>query len=221
MLGAVMYFMLWLPLNILRRTVWRWRVEGVENLPPRPQGVIIAANHLNWTDIPILGASTPLSHRGWWMGKIELLSGPLLTWWFRQMQVIPIKRGKRDLTALTACEDVLRAGGVLMIFPEGHRSSTGQLQEARGGTVRLATRTGCPIVPVAIWGTEKGMRRTLLRNEIRVVFGKPYHPQAEGEHIAYERMAELNNELMLHIAELMPERYWGAYRERLADARQS
>lgn len=215
MLGAFMYFLLWAPLNFVRLIWWRWTVEGKENLPPRPQGAVLVVNHLNWTDIHILGASLPLSHRPWWMAKVELFSGRFAAWWLREMQVIPIKRGKRDLTALVACEDALKAGALLVVFPEGHRSDNAQLQEAKPGAVRLAVRSGCPIIPVAIWGTEEDLKGAALRKPIHVRIGKPYHPEVKGQSIPFERMNELTEEIMLRIAELMPEQYWGAYRERM------
>jgi 1-acyl-sn-glycerol-3-phosphate acyltransferase len=218
MLGALMYFMLWLPLNICRVLWWNWKVEGVTNLPPRPQGFVLAVNHLNWTDIHILGASLPLSHRPWWIAKIELFGNRLLAWWLREMQVIAIKRGKRDLAALQLGEEALRNGAALVIFPEGHRSDTGQLQEGKSGAVRLAARSGCPIVPIAIYGTEAGLRGAALRKPIRMVIGKPYQPQvANPNHIPSEEMEHLTDEMMLRIAELMPEQYWGHYRTKMLE----
>lgn len=220
MIGLFFYLLLWTPLNLLRRIWWNWTIEGREHLPPRPQGVILAVNHLHWNDILIVGASLPLSHRPWWIAKVELFNHPIVAWWFRQMRVIPIKRGKRDMAALEAAEEALKQGVVLIVFPEGHRSDTGQLQPGRGGAVRLAVRTGCPIVPVAIWGTEAGIGATWRRHPIAIRFGEPYHPQVEGNTIPFDRMNELTDEMMLRIAALMPERYWGHYRERmLAEAR--
>jgi 1-acyl-sn-glycerol-3-phosphate acyltransferase len=215
MLGAFMYLLLWVPLNLARRFWWRWTVEGLENLPPRGQGMIIAVNHINWTDIHILGASFPYSHRLWWVAKVELYGNKIATWFFRNMQVIPIKRGKRDLSALTAAEEALKQGAVLLIFPEGHRSGGPGLLEGRGGAVRLAVWTGCPIVPVAIYGTEHGLRGAASRKPIHVRIGKPYHPQFEGRTIPADKMDALTDEMMLHIAGLLPEEYWGFYRTRM------
>ncbi|MFN8505717.1 lysophospholipid acyltransferase family protein [Kouleothrix sp.] len=216
MLGAFMYFCIWLPLNIVRRVWWNWKVEGVENLPPRGQGMIVVVNHIHWTDIHILGASLPLSHRPWWIAKIEMFLNPVVTWWLRQMQVIPIKRGKRDMAAMDAAEDALKSGAVLIVFPEGHRSRDGGLIEGRGGAVRLAVRTEVPIVPVAVWGTERGLAGAARRAPIRLKIGPPYYvglqPNAK---IPMDRMAELTDEVMLRIGELLPSEYWGIYRERL------
>lgn len=218
MIGWFLYLLLWVPLNLFRLVWWRWKIEGRENLPPRPQGIVLAINHLHWNDVLVAGASLPLSHRPWWIAKAELFSGPMGTWFFRQMQCIPIKRGRRDLAALEASEEALKQGVVLIVFPEGHRSDTGQLQPGRGGAVRLAIRSGCPIVPVAVWGTEAGLGKTWLRHPITVRFGKPYHPSIEGDSIPFDRMNELTDEMMMRIAELMPERYWGHYRERMLAA---
>ncbi|HEU5099195.1 MAG TPA: lysophospholipid acyltransferase family protein [Roseiflexaceae bacterium] len=220
MLGAFMYFCLWLPLNIVRRIWWNWKVEGLENLPPRGQGMILAVNHLNWTDIHILGASLPLSHRPWWIAKVEMFLNPLASWWLREMQVIPIKRGKRDTAAMEASEQALHDGAVLIVFPEGHRSRTGGLLEGRGGAIRLAVRTGCPIVPVAIWGTEAGLKGALLRRPIHLRIGRPYSVQAANGKIPFDRMNQLTDEMMLSIAQLLPEQYWGFYHEKMLPQRE-
>jgi 1-acyl-sn-glycerol-3-phosphate acyltransferase len=215
MIGAFMYFCLWFPLNTFRKLWWRWSIEGTENLPPRPQGGVLAANHINWTDPHILGASLPLSHRPWWLAKVELFNTRFGAWWFHEMQVIPIRRGKRDLAALETCERELKSGGLLVIFPEGHRSRTGGLQEAKPGAARLAVRSGTPIVPIAIWGTEHGFRGAMSRKQITVRIGKPYYIENEGDRISADRMAFLTEEIMLRIAELLPEQYWGVYREKM------
>jgi len=215
MLGAFMYFCLWAPLNLVRRIWWNWHIQGIENLPPRGQGTILCVNHLNWTDIHILGASLPLSHRPWWVAKIEMFENRIASWWLTEMQVIPIKRGRRDSAAMEASEEALHKGAALVIFPEGHRSHNGGLQEGRGGAIRLATRTGSPIVPIAIWGTEMGLKGAMLRKPIHVHIGPPYYVHVQNSKIPFHRMNELTDEMMLAIARLLPEQYWGFYREKM------
>ncbi|MFL5804356.1 MAG: lysophospholipid acyltransferase family protein [Roseiflexaceae bacterium] len=215
MLGAIMYFLIWLPLQVVRYCWWNWKIEGLEHLPSRDQGMVLAINHLHWLDILIIGASLPLSHRPSWIAKSEIFSNRLFAWWLHQMLVIPIRRGQRDVAALGAAQEALGQGAVLIIFPEGHRSRGGELQEGRSGAVRLAMRSGCPIVPIAIWGTEVGLKGVLLRKPIRFRIGKPYVVSAEGDKSAWNRTSMQTEELMLRIAELMPEAYWGFYRERM------
>jgi len=220
MLGAFMYFCLWVPLNTLRRIWWNWDIQGTENLPPRGQGMILCVNHLNWTDIHILGASLPLSHRPWWMAKTEMFENRVLSWWLRVMQVIPIKRGRRDTAAMEASEDALRHGAALVIFPEGHRSRTGGLLEGHGGAIRLAARTATPIVPIAIWGTEAGLKGALLRKPIHVHVGQPFFIHVRDGKIPFDRMNELTDEMMLAIARLLPEQYWGFYQPKMLTQRE-
>jgi 1-acyl-sn-glycerol-3-phosphate acyltransferase len=221
MLGAVMYFLLWAPLNLARRIWWNWRVEGIENLLPPGQGMVLAVNHLNWTDIHILGASLPLRHRPWWIAKVEMFTNRFASWWLKNMHVIPIRRGKRDSAAMEAAEESLRAGAALVVFPEGHRSRTGGLLEGRGGAVRLAVRTGVPIVPIAIWGTEAGLKGAARREPIHVRIGKPYYISTPDGKIPFDRMNALTEEMMLRIAELMPKQYWGYYHDKMLQAREA
>ena len=218
MLGAIMYFCLWAPLNIIRRVYWRWTVDGLEHIPPQGQGVVLAANHMHWFDIVMIGASLPLNRRPQWLGKAELFKNPLTGWWFHAMGVIPIRRGQRDLNALHEAEDAVRNGAVLIVFPEGHRSTTGGLIEGRGGAVRMAIGSKTPVMPTAMFGTERGLTGLMRRQPVTIRFGATYQPVSRATTISSSEMDTLTTELMLHIAELLPEQYRGFYRE-LQDGR--
>jgi 1-acyl-sn-glycerol-3-phosphate acyltransferase len=215
MLGVFVYFLVWVALWVLRHVWWKWTITGQAHLKPRGQAMILAVNHLHWTDTCVLGASLPLSLRPTWLAKAELFANPVAAWWLRAIQVIPVSRGRQGLSALVAAEEALKGGAALIIFVEGHRSATGGLQEGQGGAVRLAARSGCPIVPIAVWGTEAGLRGICLRKPIHVHIGEPYVVTTETSKISQQRMSELTNELMLRLAALLPERYWGVYRERM------
>lgn len=214
MLSALMYAMLYIPLYLLRAIGWwRWSVTGLERLPPRASGgMIIAMNHINWLDIPAIGALLPFAYRLSWLAKSELFQNPIVAWWFRQMNVIPIKRGQRDLTALDASVEALRNGAVLLIFPEGHRSRNGVLLPGRGGAVRLAMQAGVPIVPVAVTGTEHGLRGTLRREPVKITIGEPYTipPTPDGK-IPPDLMDRLTTEMMQQIAAMLPPAQRGPY----------
>jgi 1-acyl-sn-glycerol-3-phosphate acyltransferase len=220
MLGAAMYFLIWIILQPVR-LLTRWQVSGLENLPARPQGFVLATNHIHYLDILVLGASLPLRYQPWWLAKSELFENRLAAWWFRVMRVIPVTRGRRDMSAMHAAEDSLtKHGAVLVIFTEGTRSKNGVLQEGRGGAIRLAVRTKTPILPLAIDGTQHSIGTLLLRRAaINIRIGQPYHPAVTGESIPYNRMSELVEEMMLQIATLLPAEQQGFYREKLLNAR--
>lgn len=214
MLGNIIYKLLYIFIHALIRSGWwRWRVEGLENLPPRQAGgMVLAMNHINWIDIPVVGALLPLAYRLTWLAKVEIFENPLANRFFRTMYVIPIKRGKRDIAALEASTEALKQGAVLMIFPEGHRSRTGVLQKGRGGAVRLAVRSGVPIVPLAMMGTQHGLRGTLCREEVLLRIGKPYTLEIPPDgRIPPDMMDQLTTEMMLRIAKMLPEEYRGPY----------
>jgi 1-acyl-sn-glycerol-3-phosphate acyltransferase len=216
MLGVLFYRFVWVVLWLLRHTWWNWKVSGKAHLRPRGQAMILAVNHLHWTDTCVLGASLPLALQPTWLAKAELFGNPVAAWWLRAIQVIPVKRGRQGLGALVAAEQALMRGAALIIFVEGHRSATGGLQEGQGGAVRLAARCGCPIVPIAVWGTEAGLPGVCLRKPIRVSIGEPYYVLGETAKISQQRMNVLTDELMLRLAALLPESYRGVYRERMA-----
>lgn len=214
MFGAIVYALLHGLLNFFRVIGWwRWNVEGMENLPPRGQGgMIIAMNHIHWMDIPVIGGSLPYSHRLSWLAKSELFENPLAGWFFRQMQVIPIKRGKRDLAALERAIEALRGGAVLLIFPEGHRSRSGVLMPGHGGAVRLAMQAGVPILPVAVSGTEHGLSGSFRRRPVHLQIGKPYNvPSTPDNKIPPELMEQLTADMMQRIAAMLPPERRGPY----------
>jgi 1-acyl-sn-glycerol-3-phosphate acyltransferase len=223
MLGALMYGMLYIFFGFMRLIGWfRWRLVGRELLPPRETtGMIFAMNHVHWLDIPVIGALLPFEYRLSWLAKSELFKNPIARWWFRQMKVIPIKRGQRDLAAMDAVIDALKGGATLLIFPEGTRNRHGVLQPGRGGAIRMAMQSGVPIVPVAITGTEHGVKGTLTRRPVVLTIGAPYYiaPTRDGK-IPPALMDQLTSEMMLHIAALLPEERRGSYAPLLAPPRE-
>ena len=209
-----MYGFLHLMINFFRMIGWwRWKIEGRENLPPRQLGgMVVVINHVNWIDIPAVGALLPFAYRLSWLGKAELFDRPIPRWFYRNMQVIPINRGRRDMAALDASVGALRSGAALLIFPEGHRSRTGVLQVGRGGAVRLAMQSGVPIIPMAISGSEHGFKGAWLRKPLTVRIGQPYIiPPTQSGKIPADLMNRCTNDLMQRIAALLPEDRRGPY----------
>lgn len=193
---------------------WKWRAEGLENLPPRNiGGMLMVMNHVHWIDIIAVAALLPLSYRLSWLGKAELFEHPLKNWFFRTVEVIPIQRGQRDETALSASEQALRKGAALLVFPEGHRSRTGILQRGLGGTVRLAIRNNVPIVPLALIGSQDGVARSFQAKEILLRVGTPYQIDTPPDAKLSPRLVNrLTTNMMQRIAAMLPEDLRGYYR---------
>jgi len=119
--------------------------------------VILAANHISNADPVLIGAwLTPrLGRRIHWLGKREMFDWPLVGWLARNGGVVPVDRGGADVEAFRLAQRVLDAGHVLMVFPEGTRSPTGELQRPKDGLAMLALRTGATIVPIGISNTDR------------------------------------------------------------------
>jgi len=143
--------------RILARCTTRVRVEGDTSAIPRTGPVILAANHISNADPVILGAwLTPrLGRRIHWLGKKEMFDWPIVGWMARNGGVVPVDRAGADVEAFRLAQRVLEAGHVLVVFPEGTRSPTAELQTPKDGLAMLALRTDATIVPIGISNTDK------------------------------------------------------------------
>ncbi len=163
-----------IPVGFALRLWWRVRVHGRQHVP-RSGPVILAANHLGFLDGPALVAFT--RRRTFTVAKTELFHGALghlLTY----VGQIPVNRHEPDTRAIDRAVQVLRAGKVLALFPEGRRTG-GEVAHAHRGAAYLALVTGAPVVPVALLGTrEPGHTDAQLPRRggpVHIVYGPPLH----------------------------------------------
>lgn len=187
----------------------RWRVEGKENVPKKGP-MIVVANHMSYIDPPLLASSVP--RRITFMAKQELFRPWTMAFLVRSYGAFPVRRDRADGAALHHALDILDKGQVLGMFPEGKRSLSYQLQDIQHGTAFIAARSGVPIIPVGISGSEqvKGIGIILRRPRITVRIGRPFTlPLAESNKTNRSRLAENSNLIMEHIAELLPPIYRG------------
>jgi len=190
-------------------------VRGMENVP-RHGPLILVSNHFNTADPPVLTWAMP--RRVIWMAKKELFDNLMIGTLFRLFGLIPVRRFEADLSALRKSLRALRRGQVLGMFPEGTRSGGKGLTAGEPGTAVLALRSGAPILPIAIWGTEhvKLPRDLLRRTAISVRFGQPFR-LPETRRVTKAQVASGTDEIMRRIAELLPSQYRGVYGEQPAE----
>jgi 1-acyl-sn-glycerol-3-phosphate acyltransferase len=159
----------------------RIRVEGAEHIPRRG-GAVIACNHVSYLDFIFCGlGARPAKRLTRFLAKKEVfdhpISGPLM----RGMHHISVDRaaGRASYDASVAA---LKAGEVLGVFPEATISRSFTVKTMKTGAVRMAAEAGVPIVPMALWGTQrlwtKGRPKDLTRRHvpISILLGEPMHP---------------------------------------------
>ncbi len=197
------------------------RVEGMERIP-RTGAVILAANHASNADPMLLGGwiNPGLRRRRiHWLGKKDVFDWPILGWFAARIGIHPVNRGTADVEAYRLATRILEAGYVLMIFPEGTRSPTGALQEAKDGLATLALRTGAAVLPIGISNSDrawpKGRKLPIVfpRSTITVRIGEPI-PAADLVPPGMDRRAAktaATTAIMGRIAALLDERQRGVY----------
>lgn len=152
-----LYVPLWHPLIRLAtlgfyKLLGGYRIEGLEHLP-RQGAALVACNHLSLADPLAVLASSPRALH--YMAARELHEIPVLGTLIRFLQAFPVTRGRSDPEALARCRSLLRAGEVVVIFPEGRCSRDGRLGRLYPGVATLALREGVPVVPAVLSGTDR------------------------------------------------------------------
>ena len=197
------------------RSLWPTTIEGLDHLP-RLGPAIIAANHLSEFDSALLIGALP--RRITFLGKAEYLDDWTTRWLFPALGMIPLDRsgGRGAQDALDAATSRLDRGELLGVYPEGTRSRDGFLHRGKTGAARLALRTGAPIVPVGLVGTDEiqpcdqatptPFKRAIVR------FGAPLHPDDYVEDLGNDRIhRRLTDDLMRRIQLLSRQNYVDTY----------
>lgn len=140
--------------------LFRWRIEGKENVP-KEGPLIICCNHFSWWDPFHLGSGVDRPVR--FMAKEEWFGVPVLGQILRSWGAFPVKRHTADRASLRQALKVLEEGGVFGIFPEGTRSKTGHLMKPEPGTAWIAIKSKSPVLPVAIVGDYSWFKPLTLR----------------------------------------------------------
>jgi 1-acyl-sn-glycerol-3-phosphate acyltransferase len=214
----VAYWALKVVLTPILRFFFRVRVEGAERIPSEG-AAILASNHVSFSDsifLPLV-----LRRRITFVAKAEYFDDPKTAWFFRAVGQIPIRRegGSASAGALAAATDVLRAGDLFGIYPEGTRSPDGRLYKGKTGIARLAIANGVPIIPVAMVGTADAqpigqvMPNVFMPITIRV--GRPIDVSRHADRIEDPKvLRRITDEVMYELRELSGQEYVDRYAKR-------
>ena len=179
---------------------------GTENLPT-DGGFIIAANHASFLDPPFVGSQVP--RQMCFFARKTLWKRGVASWWLDTVEAIPVDRDAgSDVASVKRVLRALNQGKALILFPEGTRSRTGELQSPKAGVGLLACRTGVAVVPARVYGTFEAFGRAgslRLGTPISVVFGRPLGPAEYDDPTAgRERYQHASERIMAAIAALKP-----------------
>jgi 1-acyl-sn-glycerol-3-phosphate acyltransferase len=167
--------------TLFRALDLRITVEGAQHIP-RTGGAVLASNHVSYLDFIFAGlGAQPAKRLVRFMAKHEIfenrIAGPLM----RGMHHIPVDRDN-GLGSYKAALAALKDGQVVGVFPEATISQSFTVKDIKSGAVRMAAAAGVPLVPMALWGTQrmwtKGRKRTLTKRHlpISILIGEPLHP---------------------------------------------
>lgn len=202
-------------IRLLFNLIARVDASGYEYLP-QEGNFVIATNHLGIIDAPMAFYALDrwdlfvLIANKWEKNRF-------FKWLGKYFNFIYIDRYNPDIRALRKVMKLMDEGKNLVIAPEGTRSRTGALIEGRPGVSYLATRLSQPIVPVAIAGTEDkvifGNLKRLRRSHITLTAGPAFTLPPLPMKNRDEALKQYTDEIMCRIAVLLPEKYWGVYKD--------
>jgi 1-acyl-sn-glycerol-3-phosphate acyltransferase len=209
--------------------LWRPTVEGRENIPARGP-LILASNHLSFIDSMLIPIVAP--RRVAFIAKAEYFEGPglkgrIMAAFFTAIGAVPVRRGDHRAAqeALTTSLAVIESGVAFGIYPEGTRSLDGRLYRGKVGVGWLALKSGAPIVPVGVIGTEDLLpvgAKFPRPARITVRFGEPVYAAKldfPGEAVAGNPRARrvVTDTVIAEIQKLSGQEYAGVYNERPAE----
>jgi 1-acyl-sn-glycerol-3-phosphate acyltransferase len=200
----MLYRVVWYAVQGILRTYWRVSCEGRENVP-RHEPFILAPVHRSFLDFAIVSCVT--RRRLCYMAKDSIWKFGLSNRFFRALGAFPVRRGGPDREAMRRCMEVIARGEPLVMFPEGTRRSGPVVADLYEGPAYVAARTGVPIVPVGIGGSERALKkgqRVPRPVKVHVVVGEPIRPPVpvDGERVPRRVLRDLTEELRAEVQRL-------------------
>lgn len=177
--------------KIYMKLRYKITVKGLENVPASGP-VIITSTHISDMDPPLVAVTSKRQLA--FFAKEELFKIPVLGFIISRLNAFPVSRGKSDRAALKKSVEVLEDGNMLLIFPEGTRSKTGELGEFQEGASFIAMKANAQIVPTAITGKYD------RKNGVTITYGEPIDIKAlSDEGVKRKEMTQITREAILKL----------------------
>ena len=176
----------------------RMTITGIDNVPEQG-GFVLVSNHISYWDPVVIGCALPKTRQIYFMAKHELFKIPLLGTVINALGAFPVKRGGADRSAIRIALNHLEKSRSVGIFPEGTRSKTDEILDPHMGAAMLSTRSGVPVLPVAVTGTRG------FSGKIHISFGKPldFHSEFTLKKAGREEFKTISSAIINSIAGLM------------------
>ena len=200
--SQIKHYKLYNFIKVVFKLVFKLKIKGLENVPPKGTKYIVAINHTCALD-PIFVACSKNIPPLHFMAKAELFENPIAAWFMTHMYSFPVRRGKGDTSAIEYGEKILNEGHVMAICPEGRRikDKNGVPQRAKAGVAVIAKATGADILPVAIYCDGK----IKAGKQVTVSYGKLIKNSElglNGDDVLPSEIKEAANMVMGRITEL-------------------
>lgn len=198
---TVVYGFIWILSRVVGWLCFRYRAIGGI---PLQGGILVAANHASFADIPLLGCG--VRRHLWFMGRHDLFPIPVLNRILQTLGWIPLRQGRLDRNAFGKAVSLIQDGKAVVIFPEGSRTLDGNLQKGKPGVGVIVAQTGCPVVPAYIRGTYEVLPVGAFWPRFRrvtVTYGRPVDFRADAARFEGKKFYQhVSRTVMAKIAEL-------------------
>ncbi len=172
--------------RVLCAIIFPYKVVGLENVPAEGP-VLLCCNHVSMIDPVFLACA--LKRRVTYLAKKEVFSTKFTNWLFRSLGMVPVDRGASDIQAMRVCLDVLKQGGVLGIFPQGHRYKNDESREMQSGAAMMALRARPAVIAAHVSAPLKVFRMNYIRISAPVDLSDIARVNAAGLEDATKRIA--------------------------------
>jgi 1-acyl-sn-glycerol-3-phosphate acyltransferase len=203
------YWIGWSLFRLFFASYFRARIYGSGRVPLSGP-IVLAANHASYLDPPLIGSG--LKREINYLARESLFRFPILGSVLRSWNCVPVDREGGGAAGLKAILDRLLAGGAILLFPEGTRTKTGQLQPARAGIGFIVIKSTVPVIPTRVFGTYAAYGRHLRiprPHRLAVKYGRPLYFQelrTEARHCSKARLKQIYqqvaDEIMSEISRL-------------------